>query len=259
MNAPRFRFAGLLVVAIMASAILAACGTTGQAAQFLDTEWELDGLNGQDALNGVLVSMKFGEDGKLTGNGGCNRFMGSWDHTGSRELSLSAGGSTMMACDETIMKQEQAFFQALEQTARYKLDRDELDLYDANGRELAELDRVRPTEMTRTNWEVLAFNNGQEAVVSVDGTTMSMVFDPDGTVSGNSGCNTFVGNYKRGTDTLEFGDLAQTAMACDDGIMKQEQAFLAALKQSKTYELGKGTLDLRGEDGALMVMLREAN
>ena len=259
MKTPRFKFGGLIVIAIMASAILAACGTTGQAAQFLGTQWELDELNGRDALRGVLVSMQFGEDGRLTGTGGCNRFMGSWEHTGFRKMTLSAGGSTMMACDEPIMVQEHAFFQALENTARYERDGNELDLYDADGVELAELDLLVPTELTRTQWEVLAFNTGQESVVSVDGTTMTAMFSPDGTVSGNAGCNTFSSSYKRGTaDTLEIGVIAQTAMACDAGIMTQEQGFLAALGKSKTYELGKGTLDLRGSDGQLLVMFHES-
>lgn len=256
MKTSRFKFTGLLIVTIVASAILAACGTTGQAAQFLGTEWELDELNGQDAIRGLLVSMKFGDEDQLTGTGGCNRFVGSWEHTGFRTMTLSAGGSTMMACDEDIMAQEQAFFQALENTARYERDGNELDLYDANGVELAEFDLLVPTELTRTTWEVLAFNNGQEAVVSVDGTTMTAMFLPDGTVSGNAGCNTFSSSYTRGADTLEFGEIAQTAMACDQGIMIQEQGFLAALAQSKTYELGKGTLDLRSADGQLLVMFR---
>lgn len=248
-------FAALLTL----TSLLAACGTTGKAATLLDTEWQLVSVGGNDAIPGLLVSMKFNEDNQLNGIGGCNRFMGSWKHSGSNEMALSAGGSTMMACSEDIMKQEQAFFQALEDTARYKIADNRLNLYGADNATIATFDRLVPSELTRTKWEVIAINTGQESVISIDGTTMTAVFDPDGTVSGNAGCNTFSSDYSRGIDTLEFGEIAQTLMACDDGIMKQEQAFLAALKQTKTYELGKGTLDLRGADGALMVMFREAD
>lgn len=251
----------VLAALVALTTVLAACGTTGQAARLLDSTWELDELHGQDAIRNVLVSMTFAKDDKLTGTGGCNRFVGSWKHSDSRNLDLTAGGSTRIACEKAIMTQEQAFFQALEDTARYRLDEDELELYNADGVEIAEFDRIRPTELTRTQWQVVAFNNGQQAVVPVlDDSTLLTMFDPDGTVSGQSGCNTFTGDYSRGSDSsMEIGELAQTLMACDQPIMDQETQFLAALKQADTYELGKGTLDLRAEDGSLLVMFRESN
>ena len=81
-----------LAALVMLGSLLAACGTTGKAATLLDTEWELTQLNGKEALPNILVSMKFGEDGKLNGTGGCNRFMGSWKHSGSNQLALQASG-----------------------------------------------------------------------------------------------------------------------------------------------------------------------
>jgi len=250
-----------LAALVALTSVLAACGTTGQAAQLLDTSWELDELNGQDAIRDVLVSMTFGKDDKLTGTGGCNRYSGSWEHSESRKLDLTAGASTRMACEDTIMTQEQAFFQALEATTRYRLDEDELNLYNADGVEIAEFDRMRPTELTRTQWQVVAFNDGQQAVIPVlEDSTLLAVFDADDGISGQGGCNTFTGGYSRvGANGLEIGELAQTLMACDQPIMDQETQFLQALRQAHTFELGKGTLDLRAEDGSLLVTFHEAN
>ncbi|HAX23942.1 MAG TPA: META domain-containing protein [Thermomicrobiales bacterium] len=247
-----------LAALVMLGSLLAACGTTGKAATLLDTEWQLTQLNGNDAVPVVLVSMKFAEDGKLIGNGGCNNYMGSWKHSDSNRLALSMGASTMMACEEPVMKQEHEFSLALEQTSRYRLEGDDLSLYNADNVKVAEFATLKATELTRTKWEAVGINNGEDAVISVDATTMTAVFAPDGTVSGSGGCNTFNSSYKRGADTLEIGVIAQTAMACDQGIMIQEQRFLKALEQSKTYELGNGTLDLRGSDGQLLVMFHES-
>ena len=49
-------------------------------------------------------------------------------------------------------------------------------------------------------------------------------------------------------------------MACEEpeGIMAQEQAFLAALAMATTYRVQGNTLDLRTADDALAVMMQRA-
>ena len=60
-------------------------------------------------------------DGKISGSGGCNRFMGSFETQGDR-LSVGQLASTFKACEEPIMQQESRYLKALQGAQRYEID-----------------------------------------------------------------------------------------------------------------------------------------
>jgi heat shock protein HslJ len=62
-------------------------------------------------------------------------------------------------------------------------------------------------------------------------------FSGDGTVSGIGGCNTFSGTYTVDGSKLTFGALSSTKKACGDTVDTVEQAYLAALQATQTYEI----------------------
>jgi heat shock protein HslJ len=113
---------------------------------------------------------------------------------------------------------------------------------------------VESQDLTGTSWEAIGYNNGKQAVTSViAGTQMDIQFGKDGTVSGNSGCNTYSGSYTVNGNQIQIGPLASTMMACEDpaGLMDQEQQYLAALQTATTYQIEGNVLQLRTADGAL--------
>ena len=57
----------------------------------------------------------------------------------------------------------------------------------------------------------------------------TIAFASDGTASGNSGCNRFSGSLEEDGETIAFGPLASTRMACPDPQMSVETGFLQAL------------------------------
>ena len=85
------------------------------------------------------------------------------------------------------------------------------------------------------------------------GTTLTASFGKDGTLSGNSGCNTFSGPYTVNENQITIGPLASTMMMCSDpaGVMEQEAQYLTALQSAATYQLEGNVLELRTKDGAL--------
>ena len=120
-------------------ALVTACTTVNQdmpPAQgntLQGTEWVLVSLNGNALIEGKEITLRFGE-GSLEGSGGCNAYGGSY--TASEDsLSLSDVYRTEMACMEPkgIMAQEQAYFQALNAAASYRVDGDRMELYDEAG------------------------------------------------------------------------------------------------------------------------------
>jgi heat shock protein HslJ len=60
-------------------------------------------------------------DDRISGSGGCNRFMGSYQTEGE-QLSISPLASTRMACEEAVMNQEMKYLMALQGAQRYEVN-----------------------------------------------------------------------------------------------------------------------------------------
>lgn len=92
--------------------------------------------------------------------------------------------------------------------------------------------------LVATSWQLTTFGPaGAETPVVAD-STVTLAFSADGTAGGNTGCNTYGGDYTVEGDTLSFGEMVSTLMACaDEAVMAQEQAYLAALQSAARYEV----------------------
>lgn len=60
-------------------------------------------------------------DSRLSGSGGCNRFMGGYRTEGD-QLSIEPLASTFKACEEPVMSQETRYLTALQGAQRYEVD-----------------------------------------------------------------------------------------------------------------------------------------
>ncbi len=235
--------------------ILAACATTGSqqsGGDLTGKAWALTDLGGNAPLAGTSVTIQFKTDGTLAGSAGCNQYGGKYTTSGSN-ITISNVNSTMMACPQPVMDQETAYLKALGEAKTYTVKDTMLTLLDASGKSLATY-QVQSQSLAGTAWDVISYNNGKEAVTSVlASTTLTMEFGSDGTLSGNSGCNTYNGTYSVTGDQIKIGTLATTRMACEQDIMDQETQFLAALESAATYSLSGTGIELRKSDGALAV------
>ncbi|MDF0645817.1 MAG: META domain-containing protein [Nitrospira sp.] len=71
-------------------------------------------------------------------------------------------------------------------------------------------------------------------------------------VAGSSGCNRLTGTYPVEGRTLHFSRTAATKMACADG-MRQEQAFLDALRHVETWKVIGEHLELYDHRGTTLL------
>lgn len=90
------------------------------------TTWLLESLAPGGSLRPALttaeVTLTFSDDGRVSGNAGCNSFFGQYASTTDGTLSVSGLGSTKMFCHEPgVMQQEQDFLTALAQAERYEV------------------------------------------------------------------------------------------------------------------------------------------
>jgi heat shock protein HslJ len=100
-----------------------------------------------------------------------------------------------------------------------------------------------------TRW-VLVELGGEQVAAAATGDAPYVELE-GGRVSGTGGCNRLTGTYETSEDTLHFGALATTRMACDEAVMRRETAFLAALAATMRFELAGSSLVLLDADRAL--------
>lgn len=102
------------------------------------TSWQATGINnGKEAVVSQAgtekVTAAFGDDGTISGSGGCNTYSGSFTTSGTDGIAIGAIAATAMACPEPAMEIEQMYFTALANAATYQIEGNTLTLRDANG------------------------------------------------------------------------------------------------------------------------------
>ena len=85
-----------------------------------------------------------------------------------------------------------------------------------------------------------------------------MVFNAEGGVNGNGGCNNFGGGVAINGTEIKFGDLFSTMMGCEEAKSKQEAAFHAALEKAEAFRLDSQELVLLDSAGAEIARLKSA-
>ena len=220
--------------------------------------WRLAALPGQAVPAGNGAPTARFEGGRVSGFSGCNRFMGSYTVDRDR-LTIGNLAGTMMACPEPAMALEKAFLSALSGGQAATLTGNRLSLAPAAGGAPLQFEPEPKPALTGVKWEVTGYNNGRQAVVSpLPGTQLSIAFK-DGKVSGSGGCNSFHGPFKVDGNALSIGPLATMRKLCSaEGVMAQEQAFIAALQTATTWAIDRGMLDVHRKDGERVLTASEA-
>jgi heat shock protein HslJ len=250
----------LLVVACTTPPRAGPAGTSGGNTSLAGTHWSLQGLGTDAAPRTPTVTLDFGSDGRISGNDGCNQYQGAYATDGSSiEMARDLAG-TLMACPDPIEARARAYREALQRAARFTVDDRTLSLNGGTGRLLATF-VPSGNSPVRINWEVIAYNNGKQGVVSLlAGTRVNARFGDDGQVTGTAGCNQYSATYQLDGEAMSIGMAAATRMFCNEpeGLMQQEALYLAALKSTATFRLDGDKLELRAADGALAVTLNRS-
>jgi heat shock protein HslJ len=199
------------------------------------------------AADPTRYTINFEPDGSAQIRADCNQVGGTYSVSGSN-LTIDLGPSTLASCPPD--SQADQFLAGLGQVTSYSVDGDDLVLgSQAGGRML--LTTMVPPQLVGPLWQLLAYNNGRNAVQSVMiGTQPTAMFGADGQVTGSGGCNSFSGPYRSTSTTLTIGPLASTRIACEQPVMDQETAYLAALERAATYRFDGGRLVLVDSSGA---------
>ena len=99
-------------------------------------DWRPVTLGDETVDADTVRTLRFDDDGKISGHGGCNRYFASYEITGSG-ISIGPVGATRMACPEPEMILEQRLFDILDGTSAIEIRESLLYLLDETGATLA--------------------------------------------------------------------------------------------------------------------------
>ena len=205
-----FIFIGVLLISACAPPVLDS-PARGDA-DLANTNWTLATLNGSQPVPDTTITINFDNEGRVSGSDGCNNYSGTYEVDGST-IAFGQMASTMMACPDSSMEQANAYLGALSETATFAVKKDELTLSDADGNAVATF-MATSNDLSGTSWQVISYNNGNQAVVSVTlDTELTAQFGEDGQLQGNAGCNDYFGPYETDGNAVSmgpFGDLTQS-------------------------------------------------
>jgi heat shock protein HslJ len=202
-------------------------------------------------------SVQFQADGTVSIQADCNQVGGTYTVDGG-SITIETGPTTLAACPPGSLGDQ--FVAQLSGAAIYFFQDENLfiDLkFDSGTMQFT----AQSPKLAGTSWTVIDYNNGQEAVVSaIIGTEMDATFGEDGLLAGSAGCNNYNTNYEVNGDKIIIGPAATTRKMCaePEGIMEQEQQYLAALETAATYSIRGARLELRTATGALAASFERA-
>jgi putative lipoprotein len=115
---------GLVVVAVVALACADATVSSTEpdsAADLAGTAWLVTTIDGQAAVPDAPPTIAFGDDGTVSGSGGCNQYSGPFEIDGG-SISVGELASTLMLCEGAAGTQETAFLNALGGATSWRID-----------------------------------------------------------------------------------------------------------------------------------------
>lgn len=122
------------ILCVLIQACLGGClAPSSPPGELTGHPWKLVSYNNGNELADAgpltIITLKFGEDGRISGNAGCNDYFGDYRLEGGL-ISVRALGATEKYClaPEGIMDMEQTYFLLLKNATRYSIDQGELTL-----------------------------------------------------------------------------------------------------------------------------------
>jgi imidazolonepropionase-like amidohydrolase/heat shock protein HslJ len=100
--------------------------------------------------------------------------------------------------------------------------------------------------LTDGGWRLVSLG-GENVKADTGGRPIELRFTDDGKVQGSAGCNRVSGAYTLAGESLRFGPLATTKMACP--AMELERRFLEALQSTARWRIASGALELSDASG----------
>jgi heat shock protein HslJ len=209
-------------------------------------------------FSATFVRDLFMPSGHMSGTTGCNDYVSVY-YSDMKKILVNLPGLLANSCSDAIGEEEQAYFLGLNAAREYRILGNELEIF-YDGMMLKFVGVFPPSEgaagplapLDGTKWWLASI----DTFLAIPGseTTAEFAINPDGQtgqISGSGGCNGYNAEIT-GVFTVELG--AGTQLFCDtpEGIMEQENAYLAALSAANSFSLEGDSLLINTAQGVLV-------
>jgi heat shock protein HslJ len=251
----------------LAALVLAGCdsgssSSTGGGSS-VPTSADLDGtsyvsqsVEGHDLVEGTHLQLSFDGD-SMSASAGCNNMFGPYAVTDGTLAWTGPVGSTLIGCPDDQAKQDQWVQTWLQAGADATLDGDTLTLASAGVTIVLKADApADAASLFGRTWTVTDLLTPSSASAIPAGVrTPKLEVAEDGTVHLDTGCNRGNTTVEAQGDTLTFGPVMTTKMACEKDAAAVEQAVLQALDGTVTVTIEGDTATLDNGSHGLRVEL----
>ena len=114
---------------ISALVLIVACSQTERLRMHVDefnsTDWALVEIDGRAVIDRVQSTIRFEENDRIVGWGGCNRYFATV-RSGFNYFEVGPIGSTRRICPPVVMEQEERFFAALQKARSIRMQGNDL-------------------------------------------------------------------------------------------------------------------------------------
>jgi heat shock protein HslJ len=242
--------------------LAAACGaqTAGSGSARTETapvtgvHWTVDVLtvDGKTARAPSGTYLKIADDGRVSGNLGCNGFGSKATFTGDR---VEFGGmwTTDMACEKGPMSFERSLGRTFADKGAFtaKADGDRLTLTTDGGDRIG-LTKEKDAPVRGTKWTVTALGDNNFSQPLPKGANAYFVLRADGTLDGRLGCNHASAQATVGDGHITLGPARTTRMMCQDSLMRTEKTLLGLFDSKVTYALDHRGIALTSANGTVV-------
>jgi heat shock protein HslJ len=252
----------LLTLLLLSLAVAACSAENGaQSSPSLIGAWRLTAYGPANApvpaVEGAGAGLTFDEDGTVSGSSGCNGLGGDYTVEGN-QITFGEFVSTLMACEEPIMQQEEAAHKVMTGTATYKIEGDTLTITNADmvlvfTRGAPDTPAPSDSASLTGPWKLSSYGSADVMSSALPDVEAGLTFNDDGTVTGTSGCNEFGGGFTVEGDQITFKEIVSTLKLCDEPLMGQEEAIQQVLTDTATYQIDGSTLTITNNDRVLVL------
>ncbi len=218
-------------------------------------QWWAVSINGSEVLDHTVVSLYLRDDGSVQGSSGCNFYYGHYS-ADATSINMSVG-TTLMGCDEEILKQEDTYLDCLRNTESYSVNGTLMEFYDASKHTLLVFERrpeypMNPDDLIGTSWRL--FSVGGEQVREEESDTL--VFDEDGvSLHGLDRTTTYEYSYKAEGDTIVFTSVKAERIREPSGEFAHgRSSVIGSVYPIVSYRLIDGRLEMYTERRITLVL-----
>jgi heat shock protein HslJ len=257
----------LILTALTLLPLAVACGTeSGSASVGADgaspltgVHWSVDSLTvgGKTRQAPDSAYLRISEDGRVSGNLGCNGFGTNATVKGDR-VDFGELQTTDMGCQKGPMTFERSLSRTYVDGAfSTKVKGDRLTLTTDDGNRV-DLTKEKDAPLYGTKWNVTALGDTNVAQSLPKGAKAYVVLDKkDGTLSGSLGCNHVSAKATVRDGHITLGAAKTTRMMCDGSLMDTEKTLLGLFDGKVSYRLDHRTLTLTSTNGTVVTAVAD--